>query len=219
MKELKVFKGPGCQSNAAKVEALMRHLAYSEEKIAEVLKTMKKKKKAKDQEGDDLDDLIGKHCEAEMLSRLLHEKPAEEEDEGQGKGKKRKYAEGEGKEKKKDDEKNNKDGEKPVAWPKHVDKSAVDIAKMEFPPGCSLQHVTPASASPGWKGVLPEGEVWMNHHTKTKSYKHSEGVGRASLSSESAKAAVVSWLWEWYEDSTNKEGTASSSSSKKPKTS
>ena len=121
MKELKVFKGPGCQSNAAKVEALMRHLAYSEEKIAEVLKTMKKKK-AKDEERDDLDDLIGKHCEAETLSRLLHEKPAEEE-EGQGKGKKRKYAEGEGKEKK-DDEKKNKDGEKPVAWPKHVDKSS-----------------------------------------------------------------------------------------------
>ena len=176
-----------------------------------------KKKKTKDEEKDDIDDLIGRHCEAEMLSRLLHEKPVDEDEEGQGKGKKRKYGGDAGKEKK-DDGKKDENGEKAEPWPKHADKEAVDIAKMEIPPGCSLQHVTPANASPGWKGVLPEGERWMEHHTKTKSYKHSHGLGRASLNSESAKAAVVSWLWEWYEDST-KGGAASSSSSKKPKTS
>ena len=209
MKELKIYKA-GALSKAAKVELLMKALEYPASKISEVVDSMKKAKAAPAEEDDTVDKLLSKRCcEAEMLSHMLHANP-----EGGEKSSKKRGQNDEKKESKaKDSEGTAKEqGPKPELWPEHV---KADSSEMETPPGCSLMHVTPPSASPCWRAALPGDQKFRGHHTKSKSYQHSEsagGPGSASCSSETAKAAVVAWLWEWHESQKAPSSNAASGS-------
>ena len=206
MKELKIYK-PGAMSKAAKVELLLKTLEYSQDKIAEILAGMKRAASKPDKTQEVEDGMLGKVCEAALLSELLHRKP--EEDQEAADRKRKKDAEKTDKREDKPKEKK-KEPEESTQWPEHVRSMAEE--DVDLPPGCHVGHITPPNASPQWRAVLPTDVKYQGQRTKSKSYQHSEhagGRGMATCSSDAAKAAVVAWLWDWYES----EGQAEASSS------
>lgn len=200
MRELSIRR-TGALTNAAKVEALMKHMQYSADQISAVLATLKRSAlKADHDEQAESVLLAKKHCEAEMLTRLLEEKevaawnsrvPAEKAEKA---------------ERDKAVVKASSPLDK-AAWPVH--KAGGSDEMPDIPEGCKLRHYLPTSASPYWRGELPAGEQHLGKMTRCKSYVHSEGCGSAKLESHAARAAVVAWLWEWQE--AKAESAASSS--------
>lgn len=183
MRELKL-KRTGSMTIAIRIEMLMRHMQYSKEKIQEVLATLTVRKSNKEDRDEEIEWglLEKKHCEAEMLAKILEEKDVANL------------------EKKSEKRSQREDAPAPEAkepWPLH--KAGEDAASVvpDIPEGCRIFHYTPANASPYWRAELPGEEKHLGKHTRNKSYVHSEGVGSAKVESASARATVVAWLWEW----------------------
>lgn len=203
LRELKL-KRTGALTNAARIEMLMRHMEYSKEKIEEVLATLtvRNSNKGDPDEAVESELLEKKHCEAQMLSKILEEKEV---------------AHWEKKNQNLKDPKPSQAGEAPVpreAWPLHKagENAAADVP--DIPEGCRIGHYVPANASPYWRAELPAEEKHLGKHTRSKSYVHSEGVGSAKVESASARATVVAWLWEWADakhQAAEKKATSSSS--------
>lgn len=186
MRELKLRR-TGALSNAGRIEALMRHMQYGDEKIQEVLATLSTR--CKPQTDDWLEEagLDKKVCEAELLSRLLEEKEVCEWS---------KKSASAGPKTTGDAADVNKKPQEP--WPAH--KACVDTGdEPDLPANCKIRHCTPLTASPYWRAELPAGETHLGKMTKSKSYIHSEGVGTAKVESAAARSTVVAWLWEWHE--------------------
>lgn len=205
-------------SNAAKIEALMKSMQYSAEKIAEVLATLSTRKKVQSDDTIEETLLAKKHCEAHLISKLLEQKEVEEAEmnaERAAAGKKTKPAaqvETTPKTSETPAEKDSKPGvpaDKSV-WPVHKDTAAGLDDSPEIPMGCKLRQYIPSVQSPYWRGELPMGETYHGKASRTRSYQHSAGVGCAKFTSDQARAAVVAWLWEWH-DTQHAKSSASSS--------
>lgn len=206
-------------SNANKIEALMKHMQYTPERIAEVLATLTQRK-SKAESDDTIEEslLQKKVCEAHMILKLLEEKEVEEAEEKASRQPKAKTK----------SEKTSEGGEKSKAaastiereaWPAHETKtSSHEESSPEIPLGCQLKHYTPVSQSPYWRGTLPAGTTYLGKNTRSRSYFHSAGIGAAKSTCEQSRAAVIAWLWEWFDSTQSKpsdsSGAASSSSSK-----
>lgn len=217
LRECKI-KVKGAMSIAAKLEALMKFMEYSAEKIAEVLATLNQRKKVQTDDTIEEGLLQKKVCEAHLITKLLEEKEIEYEEEKaqkaiakQSKQKTNAVAskKSEGEEKVKRPAKG--DVEK-VPWPVH-EGSGGDGESPEIPLGCRLRQYTPALQSPYWRGELPPNESHHGKCTRSRSYMHSAGIGSAKNSSEQAKAAVIAWLWEWHDASKGHSATASATTS------
>lgn len=202
MRELKLRR-TGAMTNASRIESIMKHMQYSNEKIQEVLATLKNNKKGDEDENAESVLLEKKHCEAQMLAELLEQKEVEESD------KKVKQPRTEKPKSVAPDESEKKESatgagashaaaKTPEPWPAHKAADLAD-ADPDIPAGCKIRHYTPVSASPYWRAELPPGMSHLGKYTCTKSYIHSAGVGAAKCESAAARATVVAWLWEWAE--------------------
>lgn len=195
-------------SNAAKIEALMKSMQYSAEKIAEVLATLSTKKKVQSDDTIEESILAKKCCEAHLISKLLEEKEVEEAEmkaERAAAGKKTKPAAAKVETPPKPSEPVAEKASKPTPgaagekalWPEHKDTALDDVP--DIPKGCKLRQYVPAIQSPYWRGELPVGETHHGKASRTRSYQHSAGIGAAKFTSDQARAAVVAWLWEWHD--------------------
>ena len=215
LRECKI-KVKGAMSIAAKLEALMKFMEYSAEKIAEVLATLNQRKKTQTDDTIEEGLLQKKVCEAHLITKLLEEKEIEHEEEKAQKAKQSsKPKTNPCASKKSDGEEKVKPPEsqaEKVPWPVHKG-SGGDGETPEIPLGCKLRQYTPALQSPYWRGELPPGEVHHGKCTRSRSYVHSAGIGSAKNSSEQAKNAVVAWLWEWYDSSKESSSSADATTS------
>ncbi len=210
LRECKI-KVKGAMSIAAKLEALMKFMEYSAEKIAEVLATLNQRKKVQTDDTIEESLLQKKLCEAHLITKLLEEKEIEYEEEKAQKAKQSKQKTNPVAPKKPEGEEEVKppaSAGKKVPWPVH-EGSGGDGESSEIPLGCRLRQYTPVLQSPYWRGELPPGESHHGKCTRSRSYVHSAGIGSAKNSSEQAKAAVVAWLWEWHDASKEHSATAS----------
>ena len=195
MKELKLVAG-GNMSNKLRVEKILRHLEYSEEKISEILSKFPTKKSKESQENDeetDLEDMCDEQRgEAETLNHLIN-KMNEKEPEKRPKTE------------------SLKEKVPGPAWEPHGPKPEKE--EIPIPPGCTLNVRMPVNASPNVQGTLPPGETWKKFKSHTRSFCVDAGSQssfgskpRASLSQEMATAQVVAWLWEWFESNPERAG-------------
>lgn len=211
LRECKI-KVKGAMSIAAKVEALMKFMEYSAEKIAEVLATLNQRKKVQTDDTIEEGLLQKKYCEAHLITKLLEEKEIEYEEEKAQKAKQSKQKTNPVTSKKSEGEEEVKppaSAVEKVPWPVH-EGSGGDGESPEIPLGCRLRQYTPALQSPYWRGELPPGESHHGKCTRSRSYMHSAGIGSAKHSSE--QAAVIAWLWEWRDASKEHSATASATS-------
>ena len=199
------LKRTGPITNAGKIEALMKHMQYPPEKIQEVLASLNTK--TKEENNDDMLEekiLAKKGCEAELLSKLLEEKEVQAWTKKHASSSKPSSTDGP-----------KKPTEPREAWPKHQPGQETESAEPDVPIGCRLRHYAPASASPYWRGELPQGETHLGRMSRSRSYVHSEGIGKANVESDAARAAVVAWLWEWNGKTADGKSSGSAEGSKK----
>lgn len=203
MRELGIRR-TGCLTNSSRVEAIMKHLQYTAEQIQNVLKSLTVRKKADKEECLEEELLQKRHCEAELLCKVLEEKEVEQwtkkvpsEKAPVSKAPSSAAASSAS------GSAHHGAGDR-APWPKHEAARSGD-SDPSLPEGCRLRQYTPVSASPYWRAELPAGETHLGKMTKCKSYVHSAGVGAAKVNSESARSACVAWLWEWHESKTTPE--------------
>ena len=200
----------GCASNKLRVEKILKHFLYDEETIDKILSKFPKKQQKDDESEEDEEEIsTDVRCEAGMLAEILGKLEQNEAKENLEK-RERDPKEPPVKKQRPSEECSRTPGE--VSQPSVPFEQLVgcpNLSKEKIPPFCSLK-VHQGNGSPYVIGTLPSGTKFKGFNSHSRSFEVSGSAAsssskRAKLTESAARAQVVSWLWDWF----NQEGSKS----------